>query len=140
MFRNQYDGDIATWSPQGRIYQIEYAMEAVKQGSASVGCKSSKLVVLGALKRSSSELSSYQRKLFRLDAHCGAAISGLMADARVLCRFMRGECLNHKYVYGSDAPVGRLVARVADKSQNKTQQWSVSLSLFFFFFVFFFFL
>ena len=37
MFRNQYDNDVTVWSPQGRIHQIEYAMEAVKQGSATVG-------------------------------------------------------------------------------------------------------
>lgn len=40
MFRNQYDSDNVTWSPQGRLHQIEYAMEAVKQGSCSVGVKS----------------------------------------------------------------------------------------------------
>jgi len=38
-FRNQYDNDITTFSPQGRLHQIEYAMEAIKQGSASVGLK-----------------------------------------------------------------------------------------------------
>jgi len=50
MFRNQYDSSAATWSPQGRIHQIEYAMEAVKQGSAAVGVKSKTHAVLVALK------------------------------------------------------------------------------------------
>lgn len=49
-FRNQYDSDVTVWSPQGRIYQIEYAMEAVKQGSATVGIKSKTHAVLVALK------------------------------------------------------------------------------------------
>jgi len=49
-FRNQYDNDITTWSPQGRLHQVEYAMEAVKQGSAVVGLKSNTNVVLLALK------------------------------------------------------------------------------------------
>ncbi|TNN77259.1 Proteasome subunit alpha type-1 [Liparis tanakae] len=50
-FRNQYDNDVTVWSPQGRIHQIEYAMEAVKQGSATVGLKSKSHAVLVALKR-----------------------------------------------------------------------------------------
>ena len=50
MFRNQYDSSAATWSPQGRIHQIEYAMEAVKQGSATVGVKSKTHAVIVALK------------------------------------------------------------------------------------------
>ncbi len=50
MFRNQYDSSTTTWSPQGRIHQIEYAMEAVKQGSATVGVKSKTHAVLVALK------------------------------------------------------------------------------------------
>ena len=49
-FRNQYDNDVTVWSPQGRIHQIEYAMEAVKQGSATVGLKSKTHAVLVALK------------------------------------------------------------------------------------------
>src|SRR5947209_11386885 len=77
MFRSAYDGDISTWSPQGRIHQIEYAMEAVKQGSACVGLKSKNFAVLAALKRSSSELGSYQKKVFRIDDHLGIAIAGL---------------------------------------------------------------
>jgi 20S proteasome subunit alpha 6 len=49
MFRNQYDGDNTTWSPQGRIHQVEYAMEAVKQGSATVGIKSSTHAIVVAV-------------------------------------------------------------------------------------------
>ncbi len=51
MFRNQYDTDITTWSPAGRLHQVEYAMEAVKQGSAAVGLKSKNFSVLASLKR-----------------------------------------------------------------------------------------
>ena len=83
-FRNQYDNDVSTWSPQGRIHQIEYAMEAVKQGAATVGIKSKTHAVLTALKRAPSELSSHQKKILQLDDHVGASISGLTADARLL--------------------------------------------------------
>lgn len=125
MFRNSYDTDVTLWSPQGRLFQVEYAMEAVKQGSAAVGVKSKTHVVLASLKRAPhAELSSYQKKLFCIDRHLGIAIAGLTADARVLSRFMRNECLNHRYVFDSPIQTGRLVLMVADKSQVCTQQSS----------------
>lgn len=124
MFRNQYDTDITTYSPQGRLHQVEYAMEAVKQGSAVVGLRSSTHVVMATLKRSASELASYQKKLADIDDHVGVAIAGLTADARVLSRFMRNECLNHKYVYDSPMPLSRLAVAVADKCQVSTQRAS----------------
>lgn len=117
MFRNQYDTDVTTWSPQGRLFQVEYAMEAVKQGSAAAGLMSDTHVVLATLKRSQSELSSYQRKVFKIDDHMGIAIAGLTADGRVLCKYMRNEAINHRFVYESSMPVGRLVRQIADKSQ-----------------------
>eukprot|EP00211_Chloroparvula_japonica_P014850 CAMPEP_0119118944 /NCGR_PEP_ID=MMETSP1310-20130426/652_1 /TAXON_ID=464262 /ORGANISM="Genus nov. species nov., Strain RCC2339" /LENGTH=244 /DNA_ID=CAMNT_0007108345 /DNA_START=95 /DNA_END=829 /DNA_ORIENTATION=+ len=123
MNRNQYDGDITTWSPQGRIYQIEYAMEAVKQGSTCVGVRSSTHAVLATIKRTPGDLAGYQKKIIEIDDHMGVAISGLTSDARVLSNYMRNECLSHKYVYDSSMLVGRLVRRVADKSQVHTQRY-----------------
>jgi len=122
MFRNQYDQDCITFSPEGRIHQIEYAMEAVKQGSAAVGARSKKHVVLATVKRSTDALASYQRKVFKVDDHCGIAIAGLTADARVLSKFMRTECLNHRFAFDAPLPVGRLVTTVGDKSQINTQR------------------
>ncbi|XP_003387223.1 PREDICTED: proteasome subunit alpha type-1-like [Amphimedon queenslandica] len=121
MFRNQYDNDVATWSPQGRLHQIEYAMEAVKQGSATVGLKSKTHVILVALKRSTSDLSSYQKKIYPVDDHVGVSIAGLTADGRLLCKFMRTECLNSRYVFNSALPVSRLVSSVGNKMQYCTQ-------------------
>mmetsp|Transcript_20941 Transcript_20941/g.53541 ORF Transcript_20941/g.53541 Transcript_20941/m.53541 type:complete len:271 (+) Transcript_20941:74-886(+) len=122
MFRNQYDTDCITWSPAGRIHQIEYAMEAVKQGSACIGLRSNSFALVATLKRSSSELSSYQKKIFKVDDNMGIGIAGLVADARVLAKYMRTECINHRYVYDAPMQVGRLVLQVADKSQVGTQQ------------------
>jgi len=123
MFRNQYDSDVSVWSPQGRIYQIEYAMEAVKQGSATVGVKSKTHVVLVALKRAPSELSAHQKKIVSIDDHLGISIAGLAADARIFTRYMRNECLNSKYAYNSPMPVSRLVAQIGAKSQVPTQRY-----------------
>ncbi|XP_061353349.1 proteasome subunit alpha type-1-B-like [Gastrolobium bilobum] len=122
MFRNQYDTDVTTWSPAGRLFQVEYAMEAVKQGSAAIGLRSKTHVVLACVNKSNSELSSHQKKIFKVDDHIGVAIAGLTADGRVLSRYMRSECINHNYTYESPLPVGRLVVQLADKAQVCTQR------------------
>ncbi|CAL0323818.1 unnamed protein product [Lupinus luteus] len=122
MFRNQYDTDVTTWSPAGRLFQVEYAMEAVKQGSAAIGLRSKTHVVLACVNKANSELSSHQKKIFKVDDHIGVAIAGLTADGRVLSRYMRSECINYSYTYESPLPVGRLVVQLADKAQVCTQR------------------
>jgi len=117
MFRNQYDTDVTTWSPTGRLFQVEYAMEAVKQGSAAIGLRSSSHVVLACVNKAQSELSSHQKKIFKVDDHIGVAIAGLTADGRVLSRYMRSESINHSFTYESPLPVGRLAVHLADKAQ-----------------------
>ncbi|KAK3327247.1 nucleophile aminohydrolase [Cercophora scortea] len=123
MFRNNYDNDSVTFSPQGRIFQVEYAAEAVKQGSVVVGITSKKHVVLVALKRNAEELSSYQKKIFAIDEHAGIAIAGLTSDARVLSNFMKQQCLGHRLTYGRDLPVRTLVDMIGAKAQQNTQQY-----------------
>lgn len=125
MFRNQYDQDVLTWSPQGRLHQVEYALEAVKQGGATVGCKNANCVVLATLKRAAAELSHHQQKIFAVDKNLGIAISGLTADGNLLSRYLRNECLNHRFVYDSSPTVGRIATLVADKSQICTQRYSL---------------
>lgn len=122
MFRNQYDTDITTFSPAGRIHQVEYAMEAVKQGAAVVGLKSAEWVVLATLKRAPSDLASYQKKMFAIDDHMGIASSGLIADARLLSQYMRTECLSHKFVYETPMQLSRLMGQLSDKAQVYTQK------------------
>ncbi|KZZ96539.1 Proteasome, subunit alpha/beta [Moelleriella libera RCEF 2490] len=108
MFRNNYDNDSVTFSPQGRIFQIEYAAEAVKQGSVV---------------RNAEELSSYQKKLFSVDEHAGIAIAGLTSDARVLSNFMKQQCLGHRLTYGRAIPLRSLVDMIGDKAQINTQMY-----------------
>jgi len=125
MYRNhQYDTDCITWSPAGRILQIEYAMEAVKQGTPVLGLRSATHAVIVTYKRAQSELAQHQQKVFKIDDHMCIGISGLTADARVLAEYMRTECLNHRYIYDSPMNIGRLVGQIADKSQQKTQNSS----------------
>jgi 20S proteasome subunit alpha 6 len=64
MFRNIYDTSCTVWNPKGKILQVEYAKEAVKQGMTSLGLKSKTHVVLVSLKRNPFELASHQEKIF----------------------------------------------------------------------------
>jgi len=123
MFRNQYDSDVTTWSPQGRLHQVEYAMEAVKQGSATVGLKSNTHAVMVALKRASSELSAHQKKILPIDDHVGISIAGLTADARIISRWMRTECLNSRYAHDEPLPISRMIADLGNKMQVCTQRY-----------------
>jgi len=123
MFRNTYDSDNTVFSPQGRLHQVEYALEAVKQGSAAVGVRSKTHSVLLALKRSTGELASYQQKMYRIDDHIGIAIAGLTSDARVLSNFMRQQAMSSRMAFNRPMPVNRLVSSIADKAQVNTQEY-----------------
>lgn len=123
MFRNQYDTDVTVWSPQGRLHQVEYAMEAVNQGTVCLGLRSNQYIVLAGLKRSPNELASYQKKLQKIDDHMGIAMSGLTADGRSLVKYMRNEALNHKYAFGTPIQGNRLMLDLADMHQECTQSY-----------------
>ncbi|CAG0894017.1 unnamed protein product [Cyprideis torosa] len=123
MFRNQYDNDVTVWSPQGRLHQVEYAMEAVKQGSATVGLKNRNHVVLVALKRAADDLATHQKKIINVDEHLGLSMAGLSADARKLSNWMRVECLNQRYAYHSPLPINRLIQMLGNKMQMCTQRY-----------------
>ncbi|OBT58464.1 20S proteasome subunit alpha 6 [Pseudogymnoascus sp. 24MN13] len=100
MFRNNYDNDSVTFSPQGRIFQVEYASEAVKQGSVVVGLVSKTDAVLEALERNAEELSSYQKKVIAIDSHFGLGLAGLASDARLLSNFLKSQSLSSRLTYG----------------------------------------
>jgi len=123
MFRNNYDNDSVTFSPQGRIFQVEYAQEAVKQGSVVVGIVSKTHAVLVGLKRNAEELSSYQKKVIVIDSHMGIAIAGLASDARVLSNFMKQQSLGSRLTYGRAIPLERIVLHIGERAQTNTQNY-----------------
>lgn len=110
-------------SPQGRLHQVEYALEAVKQGSAVVGVRSKTHAVLVALKRAPSELASYQRKMLKIDQHMGIGFAGLTSDARVLSSYMRQLALSSRLMYARALPVSRMMSALADRAQLNTMQY-----------------
>ncbi|KAF2454413.1 nucleophile aminohydrolase [Lineolata rhizophorae] len=123
MFRNNYDNDSVTFSPQGRIFQVEYAQEAVKQGSVVVGIVSKTHAVLAALKRNAEDLSSYQKKIIPIDAHYGIALAGLASDARVLSNFMKQQSLSSRLTYDRAISLAEITARIGHRAQVNTQHY-----------------
>ncbi|KAF2221299.1 nucleophile aminohydrolase [Elsinoe ampelina] len=123
MFRNNYDNEATTFSPQGRIFQVEYAQEAVKQGSVVVGLVSKSHAVLAALKRNAEELSSYQKKIIPVDAHYGVALAGLASDGRVLSNFMRQQSLSSRLTYDRPILLSEITSRIGDRAQSSTQNY-----------------
>lgn len=118
-----YDRAITVFSPDGRLFQVEYAREAVKTGSTSIGMVCSDGVVLVAHKRISSVLlvSKSHEKIFQIDKHIAASSSGLVADARKLIDFARLEAQKHRLTYGEPIPTDVLSKRVGDHIQFFTQ-------------------
>ncbi|CCF60051.1 hypothetical protein KAFR_0I02720 [Kazachstania africana CBS 2517] len=123
MFRNNYDGDTVTFSPTGRLFQLEYAIEAIKQGSVTVGLRSKNYACVVALKRNADELSSYQKKIIKCDDHMGLSLAGLAPDARVLSNFLRQQCNYSKLVFNRDLSVEKAGFLLSDKAQKNTQSY-----------------
>lgn len=123
----EYDGAITIFSPEGRIYQVEYALELVKRGSPIVGVRSDEGVVLAALEPQLSKLAAPQnsKKIYRIDDHVGVAIAGLSPDARVLIRQARLFCQSNKMTYDEPADVEDLASGVGDLLQRYTQNAGV---------------
>jgi proteasome alpha subunit len=118
-----YDRGITIFSPDGRLYQVEYAREAVKRGSASVGVRTADGVVLAADRQARSPLIEAEsiEKIHAVDDHVGIASAGHVADARQLVDFARQRAQIDRLRY--DEPVGTetLTKEVTDHIQQYTQ-------------------
>ncbi len=122
-----YDRAITVFSPDGRLFQVEYAREAVKRGTTTVGMKYKNGVVFIVDKRISSRLIEAKsiEKIFKIDDNIGCATSGLVADARVLVDRARIEAQINKITYGEHMTVDNLVKRLCDFKQTFTQYGGV---------------
>ncbi|MBI4214821.1 archaeal proteasome endopeptidase complex subunit alpha [archaeon] len=122
-----YDRAITVFSPDGRLFQVEYAREAVKRGTTALGIVYSDGVLLGIEKNISSRLLKAEsiEKIFKLDAHIAAATSGLVADARKLVDDARVKCQQERYTYNQPIMLETLARNVCDLKQAYTQYGGV---------------
>ncbi|TFY80229.1 hypothetical protein EWM64_g3782 [Hericium alpestre] len=114
--RSEYDRGVNTFSPEGRLFQVEYAIEAIKLGSTTVGIRTPEGVVLGVEKRVQSPLleSKSIEKIMEIDRHLGCAMSGLTADARTMIDHARVTAQNHAFTYDENIKVESVTQAVCD--------------------------
>lgn len=118
-----YDRAITIFSPEGKLYQVEYAGEAVKRGWPTVGVKCSSGVVLAAEKRKISQLfdPSSLEKIYIIDDHAAISPSGLLADARVLVDYARSVAMAHRFLYDEPIDIELLTKDICNLKQQYTQ-------------------
>ena len=109
-----YDRAITVFSPDGRLFQVEYAREAVKRGATAIGIKTKEGVILLADKRVASRLLEADtiEKIYKIDEHICAATSGLVADARVLIERARVEAQINRLTYDEPITIKELAKRI----------------------------
>ncbi|MFO8114024.1 MAG: archaeal proteasome endopeptidase complex subunit alpha [Halorubrum sp.] len=119
-----YDRGTSLFSPDGRIYQVEYAREAVSRGAPSVGIRTADGVVFVAMSRASSTLMEVEsiEKLHKLDDHLGTASAGHVADARQLIDLARRQSQGNRLRYGEPVGVETLTKFLTDHIQENTQR------------------
>ena len=118
-----YDHGVSTFSPDGRLYQVEYARESVKRGTTTVGLKFKDGVILIVDKRISSKLilTDSIEKMYKIDDHIGMTTSGLVADARQLVDKARVQCQVNRMTYGDSIAITTLVKKMCDFMQSFTK-------------------
>ena len=121
-----YDRAITVFSPDGRLFQVEYAMELVNRGATILGIECTEGLVLGSEENVEVlEEAGYSWKIFRVDDHIGAAIVGLSSDARILIDQARIYAQSNKLTYDEPIDVEVVTKRICDIQQMYTQHAGV---------------
>ena len=122
-----YDRAITVFSPDGRLFQVEYASETVKRGATVLGIASPEGVVLAAEERAGSKLQdlSFMWKIFQIDEHVGTAVAGLSCDAHILVDQARIYAQSNKLMYDEPIDIEILTRRIGEIKQLYTQHAGV---------------
>ena len=122
-----YDRAITVFSPDGRLFQVEYALETVNKGATIVGIACAEGVVLGAEEKIESKLqdTEYSWKIFEVDSHVGAAVVGLGSDARILIDQARVSAQGNRLTYDEPIDIEMITKRICDIKQLYTQHAGV---------------
>jgi len=122
-----YDRAITVFSPDGRLFQVEYALETVNRGATILGIICSDGVVLGAEEKIETKLQdpSFTWKLYEIDDHLGAAVVGLGSDARILIDNARVYSQSNRLMYDEPIDIEVMTKRIGDIKQLYTQHAGV---------------
>ncbi len=122
-----YDRAITVFSPDGRLFQVHYAQEAVRRGATVMGLKSKDGIAMLVDKRISTKLLEAEsiEKIFKIDDHIGAVASGLVADGRALVDRARVEAQVNHITYGEPVSIEVLAKKISDHIQTFTQYGGV---------------
>lgn len=117
-----YDRAITVFSPDGRLYQVEYAIETVRRGSVAVGVKTAEGVVIAVEERSRKlQITDAAQKIFKIDDHIGVAAAGYIPDARSQVDNARFFSQSNRLIYDEEVGVESVAKHLADQCQQFTQ-------------------
>jgi len=117
-----YDRAITVFSPDGRLYQVEYAIETVRRGTIAVGIKSKEGVIIAVEEKPRKlQITDIAQKIFQIDDHVGVAAAGYIPDARSQVDNARFFSQSNKMIYDEAVEVETIAKHLADQCQQFTQ-------------------
>lgn len=117
-----YDRAITVFSPDGRLYQVEYAIETVRRGTIAVGIKCKDGIIIAVEEKPRKlQISDTAQKIFQIDDHVGVAAAGYIPDARSQVDNARFFSQSNKMIYDEPVEVETIAKHLADQSQQYTQ-------------------
>ncbi|KAK9446521.1 nucleophile aminohydrolase [Limtongia smithiae] len=124
MGSRRYDSRTTIFSPEGRLYQVEYALEAISHAGTSIGVLAADGIVLAAERKVTSKLleqDTSAEKLYTINDNMVCAVAGLTSDASILVNYARVYAQDYLKLYNEEIPCEQLVRRLCDLKQGYTQ-------------------
>ncbi len=117
-----YDMTPTMYSPDGRIYQVEYAIETVKRGTLAIGIRSKEGVIMAVEEKPRTlQTTNITQKIFQVDYHIGVAAAGYIPDARIQVDSARFFSQGNRMTYDESVEVATVAKHLADQSHQFTQ-------------------
>jgi proteasome alpha subunit len=121
-----YDMTPTMYSPDGRIYQVEYAIETVKRGTLAIGIATKQGVIMAVEEKPRTlQTSNITQKIFQVDYHIGVAAAGYIPDARVQVDGARFFSQGNRMTYDESVEVATVAKHLADQAHQFTQYGGV---------------